>query len=182
MKRPDVNLYSIANNPSVGAVVLGNLWADPTVHADAFKLTNSRHGLIHLGHVKGGYEDCLDVNNHAENITIEADLWQPQGNYLATIKGGSRDVTLRGKVRGHGRIVDIDLGNVSDQSDDVTGPIALHLKHELGEPITVRVLGSQAPRQLNSYEQRYQVVFQIPNPFKSFFLKTYKLLKKFLPI
>jgi hypothetical protein len=182
MKRPDVNLYSIANNPSVGAVVLGNLWADPTVHADAFKLTNSAHAIIQLGHVKGGYEDCADINNHCQNCTIQADLWEPHGNFLATIKGGSRDITLRGNVRGHGRIVDIDLGNISDQSDDLTGPITLALKHELGEPITVRVLGARAPRMLNSYEQRYEVIFEIPNPFKSFFLKLYKQLKKVLPI
>lgn len=182
MSTPDLNLYSLAGARPLGSVVLGDLWADPRQHSDALKVTDCTDGVVEVHHVKGGREDCCDINNHCREILVMADLWEPQGDYVFTVKGGSARVTLVGRIRGHGRVVDVDLGNISDQSDDITGPVLLNLTHESGDPITVRVLGATRPIILNP-AQRYQVNVVIPGVFRSLFLKAYKLLKRFgLPI
>jgi len=179
----DNNLFSLAHRRPLGTYIGNDLIADPAVHSDALKVTDSSDGFIKVGHVIGGREDCVDVNNHCSDLVIEAVLWEPRGLYLATIKGASKRITLRGPVVGHGKVVDVDLGNVSDQSDDLTRDIRLDLTNLNGEPITVRVLGSDRPTLLNSHLQEYKIVFELPRSswVKSMFLKLYKALKKILP-
>jgi hypothetical protein len=182
MSAPDLNLISFAGRRPLGEHVVGDVLAGPE-RSDALKVTDCANGRIAAGHIRGGKEDCVDVNNHTTNVVIEAALFEPRGKHLATIKGGSGDITLRGKVRGHGSVVDIDLGNIADQSDNVTGRVRLDLVHEAGEPITVRILGAIRPTLLNSHEQRYEVVFALPGFWRSLFLKACKFLKKIgLPI
>lgn len=180
MSKPDRNFLSFAGERPLGVKIVGDLVPpdDGKPWSDVLKLSNSANGSVRAGHVVGGAEDCVDVNNHCAFLTIEAALWEPRGDYLATIKGGSRNITLRGTVRGHGKVVDVDLGNVSDQSDDVTGPIELDLVHEGGEPITVRMLNAVTPKFANGARQRYVISFQIPGFWRSLFSKAYKLLKR----
>lgn len=155
---------------------------DGSAGSDALKVTDSDHGLIRVDHIIGGREDCVDVNNHAANVVVECMLFEPRGDYVGTIKGGSENVVIRGTVRGHGKVVDFDLGNVSDQSDDLTRNVRFDLIHEAGEPITLRILGCENPTFLNAEVQKYVVIFAIPRPFRALFLKVYKQLKKILPI
>jgi len=150
--------------------------------SDALKITDSSYGMIRVGHIIGGKEDCVDVNNHTSGVRVICDLYEPRGDYVITCKGGSSNIVFEGFVRGHGRVVDVDLGNVSDQSDDLTTGIRLNLVHEAGEPITVRVLGADNPALLNAATQRYDIIFQIPTTWRSLFLKVFKQLKKILPI
>lgn len=181
MSTPDKNLYSLCNCHPLGTIVLPDQIATPGI-ADTVKITNCTEGSIIAAWIKGGEEDCIDINNHCQNIRIEAELLEPTGSYILTIKGGSRWIHVSGMVRGHGKVVDVDLGNVSDQSDDLTEYVTLNLTHEKGEPITVRVLGATNPIFLNKDRQEYKVVFAIWKPFRAPFLKVYKQLKKVLPI
>lgn len=183
MSKPDNNLHSIANRRPLGDVYLGDLIADPAVHADALKITNCADGRVFVGRIVGGAEDCIDLNNHCENLEIVAESIEPRGKYGVTNKGGNRNITICTKLRGHGSEVDVDLGNVSDQSDDVTGPTKLYIEHELGpqEPVRTRNLNATRPIILNP-AQRYETIFAVPGFFRSLFSKIYKQLKKLFPI
>lgn len=181
MSKPDNNLFSICNKVMIGQCAIGDLIVT-TEHADALKVSNASNGVIYAGAIVGGYEDCVDLNNHCSDVTIIADLWEPKGDYLATIKGGSNHIQLHGIVRGHGKVVDIDIGNISDQSDDLTTMVMLNLKHEAGEPITIRVLGGDKPVLINEATQKYVYKFVLWAGFRTLFLKVYKQLKKVFPI
>lgn len=181
MSTPDKNLLSLCNCHPLGHRTVPDLFPTPGI-ADTLKITDCTDGTIDAGYIKGGYEDCIDINNHCEYLHIEAEILEPTGNYVCTIKGGSKWVYIKGVVRGHGKVVDVDLGNISDQSDNLTEYVSLCLTHENKEPITVRVLGATDPIFLNSDSQEYVVVFAIWKPFRKLFLKTYKQLKKVFPI
>ncbi len=174
----DINLHSICGERPIGTRTLGDLIADPKVHSDALKITDSSNGTVYAQRIVGGKEDCIDVNNHCEGVAIHALLLEPHGKYVATIKGGSRNITLSGTVRGHGTEVDIDIGNISDQSDNPTGHVFLHLYHESGEPITVRVINGRRPILLNSDEQSYVTIFRAPPFWGSLFAKIVHQLRK----
>lgn len=178
----DQNFTSIVGRQGE-SIVLGHL-TPPEGYADTLKVTACSDLAIVAGHIIGGREDCVDINNRCSHIVVTADLFEPKGQYLSTIKGGSSNITLRGYVKGHGSVVDIDIGNVSDQSDNLTGPVYLDLEHVDGDVITVRCLGGPRPIFLNADTQRYKVVLAVPTSFlQSWFLKGYKLLKRLgLPI
>lgn len=176
----DVNALSICGVRPVGDCIFGLI--DGSAGSDALKVTDSADGRIRVGQIIGGREDCVDVNNHAKGIEVVCELYEPKGDYVITAKGGSRDLTFAGFVRGHGRVVDVDLGNLSDQSDDLTTGVRLNLVHESGEPITVRVLGAEDPVFVNQATQAYRVTFALPRWSRGLFLKLGKQLKKVLPI
>jgi hypothetical protein len=179
MSKPDINLHSFNGPDFDGAVVtmLDEIRPGSEI-SDTLKFTSRLHDFVgNFGHVIGGREDCVDINNHSQRIRIEAGLWEPRGKYLATIKGGSKDIHLSGRVRGHGREVDIDIGNISDQSDDPTGPVYLNLLHERGEPITVRVINGERPLLLNETEQKYKIVLKVPTFWGKLFAKLVALFR-----
>lgn len=179
----DKNFKSFCGERPLGRRLIGDLIPPDGTYSDTLKVTDCADGELYAGHVVGGKEDCCDINNHTSNVRVAAELWEPRGDYGFTIKGGSTNITVAGRYRGHGKVVDVDAGNISDQSDDITGPIYLCLDHELGpqEPITVRILGAMRPVLLNP-SQKYVFIFEIPGFWKSVFLKVYKQLKKILPI
>jgi len=176
---PDQNYYSICGRENERLVFEQDM-EGPAGTSDTLKVTASREVMVVAKRIVGGREDCVDVNNRSQDVSIYAEVFEPRGKYLATIKGGSRNVMLRGGVKGHGSVVDVDIGNISDQSDELTGPVRLDLEHLDGEEITVRVLGGSRPVFVNGDRQKYRVVFEVPGPFKSFFLKAYKFLKRVL--
>jgi hypothetical protein len=114
-----------------------------------------------FGLVIGGNEDCIDVNNRCKKIDIFAKTWKPTGKHLATIKGGSEEVCVRGDVISHGEEVDVDLGNWSDQSQKKTKKTALGLISKDGEKISIRVLKSEKPTLLPNTGP-YKYVFPWP--------------------
>lgn len=180
----DINLRSFYGLLDEDHVILEDVVADSSIHSDAIKVSACRLMRIDVrGAVYGGKEDCVDVNNKSEDVFIRADLFVPKGKYVATIKGGSKNIHLKGMVRGHSSEVDIDIGNLSDQSDNLTGPVYLDLVHEDGpdEPIMVRCLGGPRPVLLNEGLQKYEIVFKVPGFWQSWFLKGWKLLKKLGP-
>lgn len=184
MSKPDKNFVSLVGR-SHETVAYGDLCPPDGSYSDTLKVTACRALTVTAGHIVGSAEDAVDINNHCSSITVVAGLFEPRGKYLATIKGGSSGVMLIGKVRGHGSVTDIDIGNISDQSDNLTRGVVLDLEHELGrhEPIRVRVLGGTRPVLMNASGQRYDVEVVVPGFFRSWFLKGYKLLKRLgLPI
>lgn len=131
-------------------------WSD-TLHFSAV-----RRLTVHVrGRLVGGDEDCSDVNNHCEEVYVYADEWWPRGRYLATVKGHSQGTTLSGRVMGHGRVVDIDIGNASDQSQLPTGPVYLNLTPGDNRPISYRVIYGHRPVFLND-PSYYHCQFALP--------------------
>lgn len=124
---------------------LGDIYC-PDGYQDALKLSGVSGLFVFAGQVKGGSEDVIDVNHCTVcNITIAEAF--PQGKYIATIKGGSRNISLSVISQvGHGKEVDYDLGNWSDQSQEKTTGISLFAQ---GETATVRAINSDKPN-LNS--------------------------------
>jgi hypothetical protein len=113
-------------------------------YADTLKFSGVRNlTVIVRGYVKGGYEDCIDVNNECSNliIKIEGALY-PQGNYAITCKGGSHDIYIEAhSIASNPKVVDLDLGNISDQSTKTTRRITV-----------VLMVGAVSYRQLNAEE------------------------------
>lgn len=180
MSKPDINLHSFNGPDFDGAVVTmldeirpGSEISDTLKCSSRLRDFTGRFGVVY-----GGKEDCIDINNRCERIYIEAQRWVPQGKYLATLKGGSRSIAISGEVEGHGSEVDIDIGNISDQSDNPTKDITLNLRHVAGDPITVRVINGERPKFLNADVQQYKVVLQVPSFFGQLFAKVVHQLRK----
>lgn len=179
MSAPDKNFHSIAGE-TVGQRYVGSLVPPDDSYADTLKLSRARDGAITADLVVGGREDCVDVNNLSERVFIHAQRWEPRGKYVATIKGGSSTISLSGEIHGHGSEVDVDLGNWSDQSSEITRNTKLNLTTADGSPITVRLLLAERPRLLNADVQRYRFVFpsQIPLCLRRLGFLIWKWLRK----
>lgn len=173
----DVNLLSFAQERPLGVQVVGDLIPLRGM-SDTLKVSGSADGEIHAGLVRGGREDCFDANNRAARIKVYADLWQPRGKYIATVKGGSEDIELHGLVDGHGSEVDIDLGNYSEQSDERTRRVVLNLRTKDGSPITYRVLNAEPPILLNAHEQRYEQILKLRGFWGDLFAVLFGWLKQ----
>jgi len=146
--------------------------------ADVLKFSGVR-GLTVLvrGILPGGYEDCIDINNHCADVEVDLeDGALPVGDYFATIKGGSRDIVISGKLWAPAKTVDVDLGNLSDQSDDITRGVTLHLAMMDGSRVTYRQLNASAPTL--SWPDDYRRTFRLRGIFRSLFAKGAALLKK----
>jgi hypothetical protein len=153
----DTNNNSIEQLKSIGFPVVAPWWSD------TLKITSGcRDFTVLAQEIWGGQEDCVDVNNKTSIITVHCDAWRPQGKYLATIKGGSRSVALHGNVMSHGTEVDVDIGNHSDQSDEITSDIILDLWSKTGKPIYVRVLNGTKPAFVDG-SGPYKFVFPHPD-------------------
>lgn len=142
----DKNHLSICGEV-IGNRDLGGLTPPDGTYADTLKITGQSHsGVITAAHINGGYEDCIDINNRCHDIEIKAAKLHSGGQYVATIKGGSRNITLRGKIWRGGKTTDIDLGNWSDQCNDRTTGIRLDLARHDGSPVRVRLINADAPQ------------------------------------
>jgi hypothetical protein len=153
--------------------------------ADTLKFSGVRNLTVTVeGMVPGGYEDCVDVNNRCQAVRIHApDGFYPLGRYLATIKGGSRNIMLTGPVWSHGRVCDVDLGNLSDQSLEVTRAVSLNLAPTAsGQPVTWRQLNAAEPIFLGPIGH-YRRVWRLRGVFRWIFAHGARLLKRLgLPI
>lgn len=145
----DVNYYSISNQAyvKVEGIKFPSIDINALDYDDILKISRSNNVVIKKCNIFGGREDCVDMNNYCSNILIEDVKVHSGGKYCFTIKGGSRDITLKDiVVEGHGKEVDIDIGNWSDQSSELTTNVILENVTSLnGTPVTVRVLWADKP-------------------------------------
>lgn len=131
---------------------------------DTLKLTKTRGVRVFANKIIGGFEDCVDMNV-VEDCIVNCRAFVAGGEYVATIKGGSRAVTLTGTIYQGGRTVDVDLGNWSDQSQEKTRGVRLSLIRIDGRKVKVRVLHAERPIFVNG-PQNYTYAFPSPNlPF-----------------
>lgn len=146
---PDINYYSIAdrNDVEVLSRTLPDVGINPSDYSDTLKLSKATNIVVKDCVIYGGKEDCVDMNRYCENILIESTTVISNGSYCFTIKGGTKSVTLRNVVvQKHGKSYDIDLGNWSDQSNNLTTNVVLeNVTSTDGKPVTVRVLWADAP-------------------------------------
>ena len=151
----DKSTVSLYDRDSGGEFFYGVLNAEGGT--EALKIT-SRASDIHVGgnEIHGGTEDCLDLNNECQRVSVEFSEWHANGQYLVTCKGGCSDITLSGCIVRHGDTTDVDLDNVSEQSTKPTSNIRLNLTTRDGSAVKVRCLGPNSPIILNP-EQRYEI-------------------------
>ncbi len=146
----DTVWLGIANNTE--PVVLDHLDfstdVDPLAYHDTIHVSHGVNVAILNSEIPGGTEDCVDLNNNSANISVISCGVHPNGEYGFTIKGGTHDVKLHDVIfRSHGKTVDIDLGNWSDQNTkDKTKRVTLeNLTSTDGSPVRVRVLWADKP-------------------------------------
>lgn len=114
-----VSLYETSNGQTLHYDVI-----DGTGHSEALKITSKAQDItVYAKRLIGGREDCLDINDECRNIRVCCDSWEPAGEYLATLKGGSSGITLEGTIARKAQTVEIDCGNWSDQSNDPTSAV-----------------------------------------------------------
>ncbi len=147
------------------------------VWSDTIKFSNSSfiHVRVH-GRLTGGREDCVDINNGSHDIRVEAEEWESGGLFVATVKGGSWNIMLVGKIVKHGRETDIDLGNWSDQNRERTRNVCLSLTCD--DAIKVRVLNAWEPVIFYDDPDRAPQAYDINDRWKGIFLQVFIILKR----
>ena len=147
MPKPDVNLISF-NGPYDNNRVVDMLDPiDGTGFSDTLKFSTSLQNFKgEFYWVVSGVEDAVDVNNLCNGVDVTSEMWVLKDCSMGfTIKGGSQNVRISGLVQGSGRETDVDLGNISDQSQEKTRGVRLNLKKVDGSPVRVRVLNADWP-------------------------------------
>lgn len=145
----DNNYYSIADQDGVilanETLPYGGVMVDD--YDDILKLSHATNTKILSCIIYGGKEDCIDLNRYCNNILIQDTILYPFGNYVCTIKGGTSNVTLKNIIlKNRGKETDIDIGNWSDQSNELTTNIILdNVTCYDGSPVRVRVLWGTRP-------------------------------------
>lgn len=99
------------------------------------------NGGVWVSHIIAGQcrENVLDIN-HSNGVYIDGVFGRAgeTGEQVVTIKGGSRNVRLRGVIQSNGTRATITLGQWSDQSTELSRDIDLSGLYRVdGEPITV---------------------------------------------
>jgi hypothetical protein len=176
MAKKDVNLYNMTNNETlVNASLDGSVGYD-----DALKLSNVNNCKVINCHIIGGREDAIDINRGGNHL-IEGCILSSRGNFVMTIKGGAKNITIRNcTIVQQGKEVDIDLGNWSDQSQEITRYITIdncktaELTPLGPKPIVIRCLWADKPTILNTNHKLIIV------PKWQLFL--FKIFKKLLKI
>lgn len=184
MARPDKILCALAQNDDGSINGIGGPFGDfwhpvhdasrpariiipsslvPTAEiADTLKLSGIT-GKVDVevqGDIYGGYEDCVDATKCKGDVTVSwTGTAYPKGNFLSTIKGETDGFTLRGKVSGHGRETDVDLGNNYSVGNLKLNGKTRNVRLELESPdcIKVRPLSADNPKLLNAGKQCYKV-------------------------
>lgn len=174
--QPDINDISFADNPNVGLRVFGILTPTSSEISDKLKSSNSHNGSIFADEVVGGKEDCADVNNESSNLFFSSKSWNSGGLYIFTVKGGSSNISYAGFIDIHGKIVDLDIDNYSDQKHRPSKNIdCTQLRTRDGSPIRWR--SWMGCRPTFAPDQANECVFCLPAPVGFVVNRGYQLLK-----
>jgi hypothetical protein len=129
---------------------LGDLLPGPRSGVtDTLKFSRvARFGGVYVraGIIRGGTEDCIDVNNRCADLHLDSDQLEPLGKYACTTKGESTRIHHRvGLLVGHGSEQDFDYGNRSEQAEGRTTACTLHVEATTDGAARVRVLHAHRP-------------------------------------
>lgn len=114
--------------------------------SDAIKVSGAYNAVILAEIAVGGSEDVIDIN-HSHDIVVKIDDAKPQGRYLATIKGGSKNIKIHVERQvGHGKYEDFDLGNWSNQNNDKVRNVEICSNAGDGTAIKIRCLNAEKPK------------------------------------
>jgi hypothetical protein len=115
----------------------------PEEFSDIFKVSqNKAPVLVENAVISQGHEDAIDINNRCNDVTLlNATIGVTgKGDQAITIKGGSRKIRISGVLHSRSKSkVDVDIGNWSDQSYNLSEDIELNLTHIDGKPVNVRI-------------------------------------------
>lgn len=141
-------------------------------YQDALKVSRVVNADIYVGMVLGGSEDVVDITD-SHDVVVSIVEAAPLGKYLATIKGGCSNVEVFIQKRtGHGKEVDIDLGNWFDFNRRKTTNIKLSCPNGNGET-TCRILDADDPKVAPNQS------WKVYKPWwRSLYLTFYPILKK----
>lgn len=146
----DVNLLSYVDSFGVNHMDVMN----GSGYSDALHLSDCHNFSLFSPEIRGGSEDCVDINQGCL-ISIHVDRLWSGGKYVFTVKGGAEDIQLSGCIYKHGSVTDVDIGNWSDQNKHGrTKFVRLCLNTTDGSPVRVRVLHGWRPEIINP-EQPY---------------------------
>lgn len=151
--------------------------------ADVLKFSGvQRLRVVVHGELPGGTEDCIDVNNDCREIDVHClHGMRPAGQYAITIKGGSRGVRVDGAILAPARVVEVDLGNHSDQSPDRTTEVTLGLIPLYPGKVRWRRLNANTPTLIRP--ELFSRAFRLRGWFRDLFAWAYALGKRLgLPI
>lgn len=147
-------------------------------YSDTLKFSRVQRLTVRvIGVVYGGKEDCVDMNNKCRDVAVMALGFHAQGKYVWTVKGACQRCAIAGPLLVHGNVTDVEVGNHSDQSDDITGPVRIDLVSDL--PVRYNLLNGYG---LEHGPGKYERGIVLPGFFRSLFAKGYALLKKILRI
>lgn len=157
---PDGALLFAADVPGMREVRLGRISkpADRRV-TDLLKLSGCVRLRIFVEELdaSGCAEDMVDINHSEDVEVVVGDAWAGH-QYLATIKGGTKNARLAiERLHTHGRETDVDLGNFSDQGNTRTTGVSLNIATVDRSPVAVRVLTAARPALENASAQAYSV-------------------------
>lgn len=115
--------------------------------ADTLKFSTGLSNFTgYFPEVTSGQEDCIDINNQCEHLTLRVEKLIFQGAMGVTIKGGSRHIIISANdCLGHGKETDVDIGNWSDQSSEPTTDVTLDIRRLDSDCTYVRVINGQRP-------------------------------------
>lgn len=114
--------------------------ANPGQYNDILKLSNKQGLSLTNVQVSHGQEDCVDINNHCANITLQGEFGvEGSGRQCFTIKGESKDIFISGVIHTPGNSTDVEIGNWSDQSYGLSSNIHVDLRRADGKPVRVRI-------------------------------------------
>lgn len=139
---------STAGNPELNNVTALNV--DGSQCAEALKCSNGAYGSITVNGVStGGYEDVLDINR-GKYCSFCLNRGEATGRAIATVKGEFNSIYIFiNNIAKHGKEVDFDIGNHSDQSPKVYSQrgknCTIQVNGAVGNYITVRVLNADLP-------------------------------------
>lgn len=116
---------------------------NPATYDAILKVSDNTSNLTLTGvSVAQGYQDSLNLNNHASSNHIVGDFAMsgPAGLRVITIKGGSSNNVIAGVIHQAGTSETVKLGDWSDQSYDLSTNNDLSgLVMADGSPVTVAV-------------------------------------------
>ncbi len=138
----DINLVSFNGPQDNGRIIpVGVIGGDiaTATYASALKcstaLTDAR---ISAGVVYGGKDACVDVNNLCLNVVLDVERAVPHGQFFATIKGGSTNISLVcHEIAPGAKVCEVITDDWSDQSHNATKGISLDLKMSDGSAVRV---------------------------------------------